>query len=1050
MSQLPPINPLLNEQQRKAVETIEGPVLVISGPGTGKTELLSERVVNILRVTEAEPENILCLTYTNAGVQAMRERLESKIGAGAHRVNIHTFHSFCSEVIAEHQEYFGMLNLNAASELDQINILESIIDDLNPEHPLRRLSGRIYYEAGRMKDLFSTMKSENWSSAHILTKIQDYLADLPNRDEYIYKRKTGDFQAGDVKIIAVRAEEDKMELLGAAAGLFDEFNKHMKQAQLYTFDDMINWCIELFEGNPGILSQYQEQFEYLLVDEFQDTNGSQLHIMNLLTSHLEKPNLFAVGDDDQSIYRFQGASMENILKFKERFGDKLTQIMLTKNYRSTQPVLDAAMQVIGYNESRIVEGEEKKLSAALPARQDAETAIRLTELPNPHQEVVFAGNEIRKLIEAGVEPDEIAVLYRNHKQSDALVSYLNEMEIPLQLLRRYNLFTTPLFGKINRILQYLQAEVEEPYANDGILFEILHFDFFNLSPNVIADLYFQSRFRREDKKLSSLRHLCMNPELVHYEERPVRYQEQVREVFEVVQVLEKLMQELQNQPLIQFLMLLYKNCGIMDHLARSDDRLGELQELHSFHTFMEEQCRSKPAFGIQDLQDILRQMDEYNLRQEVQRSIADGKGVKLSTIQSAKGLEFEHVFIIGANKTKWEKKRGNSRGYSLPDNLFSSRYGKDEEEERRIFYVALTRAKTHLTVSYVSMDEDENALEPSRFASELKESDAVIFEKPQPENKALEQYLSSILHVPKQLQLDYEEQYVNRVLKDYHLSVTALNTYLKCPVEFYYTRILKVPGSQSTAAVYGSAVHYALEMFYTSHSEEADSDGLEAEPDLFDQPEAHSELPGVESLLAWFEEYLGRHKYLMTDKEFELKLAAGRQNLPVYYEQVLRDSIKEVMTETRINALFDGVPLTGITDKLEITPAGIRGVDYKTGKYKSSKSSGYFREPYEPEKLKAGEIDHQKIYGGNYWRQAMFYKILTEHTDDERFTGSLIDIRFEYVDPDDKGEIHIHPIEGSEEALQIVGQQIRETYKKIQNREFTTGCENPDCTWCRL
>jgi DNA helicase-2/ATP-dependent DNA helicase PcrA len=960
-------------------------------------------------------------------------------------------------VVADHQEYFGMLNLNAASDLDQINVLESIIDDLPPEHPLRRLSGQIYYEAGRMKDLYSTMKSEDWSSDYIRQKIRDYLDDLPTRDEYIYKRKSGEFQKGDVKINDIRKEEDRMEYLSAAAELFDTFNQRMRQAQLYTFDDMINWCIQLFEENPGILSGYQEQYQYILADEFQDTNGSQLHVMNLLTAHLEAPNLFAVGDDDQSIYRFQGASMENIETFRERFGDKLSQIMLTQNYRSTQPVLNASMQVIAHNESRIVDGDEKKLTAALPARKDAETAIRVTELPNPHQEVVFVGEEIRKLIDGGVEADEIAVLYRNHAQSDALISYLNEKEIPLQLVRRYDLFSTPLFGKINRILQYVQAELDEPYANDGILFEILHFDFFGLSPNVIADLYFQSRFRRDDRKISSLRHLAMNPVLVNYDDRPAIYQQQVEQVLQVVQMLEELMQELQNQPLIQFLTILYQKCHILEHLAHSTDRLGELQELHSFHSFMEEKCKANASFSIQDLQDILRQMRDYKLSQQVQRSIADGKGVKLSTIQSAKGLEFEHVFLIGGNKNKWEGKRGNNRGYALPDNLFSTRYGKDEEEERRIFYVALTRAKTHLSVSYVSMDEEEKALEPSRFVSEMKESEGVEFLKPQPEKDSLEQYLTSILHVPKQLQLDYEESYVNRVLKDYHLSVTALNTYLKCPVEFYYTRILKVPGSQSTAAVYGSAIHYALELFYKTYSEAQPQDPQIiqneelVEPDLFSEEEVKPPaLPQVEDLLAWFEEHLGRHKYLMTDKEFELKLAAGRQNLPIYYERVLKDSIKNVMTETRINAVYASVPLTGITDKLEITPLGIRGVDYKTGKYESSKKSGYFREPYAPDKLKPNELDHQKIYGGNYWRQAIFYKILTEHTEDERFAGSLIDIRFEYVDQDDKGEINIHPIEATEESLEIVGRQIRETYEKIQQKEFTTGCDNPDCVWCRL
>jgi DNA helicase II / ATP-dependent DNA helicase PcrA len=294
----------LNDEQRRAVDKIDGPVMVIAGPGTGKTQILAARIGKILLETDALPENILCLTYTDAGTIAMRKRLQQFIGADAYKVNIYTFHAFCNDVIQDNLNLFEKTSLDAVSELESIELFKQLIDAFPKNHPLKRYRGDVYYEINNLRNLFSSMKREGWTADLISRRIDDYITDLPNRDEYIAKRKVKEFNKGDVRTDKIEEEKEKMEKLRAAVNEFANFQNLMRKRNRYDFDDMINWVITVFEENKSILANYQEKFQYLLVDEYQDTSGTQNKLVQLLISYWEKPNVFVVGDDDQSIFRF--------------------------------------------------------------------------------------------------------------------------------------------------------------------------------------------------------------------------------------------------------------------------------------------------------------------------------------------------------------------------------------------------------------------------------------------------------------------------------------------------------------------------------------------------------------------------------------------------------------------------------------------------------------------------------------------------------------------------------------------------------------------------
>ncbi|MGB3076682.1 MAG: ATP-dependent helicase, partial [Chitinophagales bacterium] len=492
----------LNENQRLAVATIEGPVLVIAGPGTGKTQIIATRIGHMLATTEAQiqPHNILCLTYTEAGAIAMRKRLLKIIGTDAHRITIETFHAFCNTVIQQNIEYFGRRDLELLSDLERFALLEEIINELEPAHPLRRLKGAVYFEAGRLQQLFNTMKQEVWTVEHLSEQADLYIKDLPNRDEYIYKRNTKDKKKGDLKENDIAAEKEKMELLKSAARLFPVYKMKMEKLGRYDYHDMILWVIQEFQRNENLLRSFQERYQYILVDEFQDTNGAQNEIINLLTNYWEAPNIFCVGDDDQGIYEFQGARIRNIVDFMQRYAASLQTIVLKENYRSTQAILDAAKKVIDNNQLRLAAVDtalEKKLLAALPDRKISAAVPVVNEYANDMQETAGITQHILALQQQGVPLHEIAILYYRHAHADMLLQLFEKKSIPYQVNRSINILGQVEIQQLLNIIRYLDQELRKPYTNDALLFEIMHSRWFGLQPCDIATISF---FANDEKK----------------------------------------------------------------------------------------------------------------------------------------------------------------------------------------------------------------------------------------------------------------------------------------------------------------------------------------------------------------------------------------------------------------------------------------------------------------------------------------------------------------------------------------------------------------------
>ena len=1012
----------LNDQQRKAVDTIEGPVMVIAGPGTGKTQILAARIGKILLETDASPENLLCLTYTDAGAIAMRRRLNGLIGSDAYKVNIYTFHAFCNDIIQENLSLFEKTEMDPISELEKIQLLKTLIDTFPKDHPLKRYRGDVYFEIGNLASLFSTMKKEGWTPAFILERIDSYISDLPNRDRFIAKRATKEFKKGDLRTDKIEEEREKVQRLAAAVKEFDNYQSLMRRHNRYDFDDMINWVIKAFENNKQLLSDYQERYQYILVDEFQDTSGTQNKLIRLLISYWDKPNVFVVGDDDQSIFRFQGANVENMLEFATNYKDDLMTVVLTNNYRSTQSILDISKTLVDRNEERLIrqiDGLSKNLLSSNPLVKDLTHVPVILEYETERHEMTDVTLQVERLISDGVPPGRIAVLYRENKYGDTLTKYFQQKKIPVFSKRSLSLFDIPLARKILTILRYLAAEHDTPYGGDEMLFEILHFDFYSIPPIEIAKISIAVAEKHFGENRTSIRRLLYErsnqPPKDLFDPGIHRGLKQASAVFE------QLIGDVPNVTIQVLFEKIIRTAGVLNSIMQSPEKVWEMQVLTALFDFIKEETRRNPDLQLQKLVQMIDLMEGNHISIPIVQVCGSDKGVNLLTAHGSKGLEFEYVFVAGCNASYWEKKRKPGGGYKFPDTIFSSApKTSDEEELRRLFYVALTRAEKYLSISYSKYKNDNKELEPSKFIAEIQDIHSLPVEKVFIDSEAMTEFEAlqfEEISAPEIQKI--EEDFISNILDKFIMNVTALNNYLHCPLEFYFKNLIRIPSPKNEATEFGSSVHFAIQRLFEK---------MQLDP--------RKEFSSRQELLQDFTWYMHRHRESFTKEAFDRRIEYGLTVLGNYYDKYVSQWNKIVAIERNIrNVVVNGVPLKGKLDKLEFNNKEVNVVDYKTGDVDNAKDK------LTPPSEKCPE-------GGDYWRQAVFYKILVDNYGQKEWRA--VSSEFDFIEPDKKKEYRKIKIPVSQEDIQFVSEQITSTWQKIQNREFYIGCGKPECHWCNF
>ncbi|PPK87448.1 DNA helicase-2/ATP-dependent DNA helicase PcrA [Neolewinella xylanilytica] len=1016
----------LNAAQRTAVETIEGPVMVLAGPGTGKTHLLAARIGNILLQTDAGAQNILCLTFTDAGVKAMRERLLGFIGPEAHRVGIYTFHSFCSNVIQNNLHYFGRPGLEPLSELERVRIIRELLDGLAQTDPLRLGHHETYHYERHVQDLFAQIKAQNWTEDELQQRINAYVEGLESHPDFIYKRKYKDKQAGDPKEGNIAEERGRMEKLASAVTLFSGYQEALRRLRRYDYGDMIGWVLRAFHDHPSLLRSYQERFRYLLVDEFQDTNGSQERIIRLLTDYWENPNVFIVGDDDQAIYEFQGARLNAMVDFHNRYARDLTVVTLTNNYRSTQQILNGADALITRNTLRIGErlperGIDKRLTSqwrrsagATPTGEENPPGLTFLNFPDHRQETGYLAGQLKRWHDGGVPWSEMAVIYAKHSQADLLRHLLERAGIPYRSKRRPNILDGRPVRQLRDLLRYLESEYRRPGTGEYLLFRVLHFRCFGLEPY--------------DLSLLNLGRLAAMDEygnipgwrayLRDYDLYPSGL-EDGRSVHQVARWLEETIGQIGSLPLPEFIEYVLNGSGLLAGVLRHPNRAELLQHLATFTDFVLREIARRPRLGLGDLLETLDQMDGNRIPLPLRSHLDQADAVLLVTAHSAKGLEFEKVWMLDCSEKAWGAGGSRSRNrFKLPDTLTYAGTEDEEEARRRLFFVALTRARSEVILSCADLSSQDKLQQHVAFVDELIQEGEVSTR----ETGVAADALTELAHLQLTPKDDarfplLERSAIAELLADFRLSVSALYAYLDCPLRFYYEKLLRVPDRERERTVYGSALHEALQNYFLR---------MKRDPDRA--------FPSREELIYNFEVALGQRRGLLSREGYDSRLERGRRELGSYYDAHRRDWVNEVEIEYFIrNAEVDGVPLTGIIDRVDVlSDAYVRVVDYKT-------STG--------DRSKLKRPSPSAPYGGDYWRQLTFYKLLYDNR-----PGTLHRVkegRISYLLTDPNGQQLQETIEILRQDTDALRGIIRNAWEAIQEQQFD-GCGKPECEWCRF
>lgn len=1026
----------LNDAQRKAVDTIDGPLMVIAGPGTGKTELLSMRAANILKLTDTLPENILCLTFTDSGAGAMRERLREIIGPDAYKVAIHTFHSFGSEVIGHYPQYFYQgADFRPADELSTYELLREIFDSLDHTNPLAsKLNGEYTYLPDVLVTI-SELKKSGLTNEELLSVLDanDEVLDSIEKDiDAVFSERISKSTASKLVPLAHRlaelstpplppsitplsnviarslsdaidsAESDESTKpitawknkwcekdeagrfvfkdrnrsvkLRALSYIYYQYLVRMQEIKHYDFDDMVLRVVHASEVFPELRLNLQERYLYIMVDEFQDTNLAQMRILSSLTTLAtgDEPNLMVVGDDDQAIYSFQGAELSNLVDFSRMF-DGIRRIVLTENYRSAPPILEKAREVIVQADGRLesVLEIDKTLT---PHHAPSKPAVTLDEYARVDDERSGLVQSIKDDIKAGVKPSDIAVLARRHHELIKLLPYFAAEDIAVNYERRDNVLESDIVTQLYLLGRIIVRLSKQDFSGaEALLPELLAHPAWNISTDTIWKLSLGAYTHRH----GWLEEMPTVPPLI----RLVDWLKELARL-SLIEPAERMIDLMTGTPDSEtrdFTSPLYGYFFDEEkRVTAAEDYLAYLEALRTIRSRLRE-YRPGETLKLSEFMEFveLHKRLGRGITSVRVRSDAPLEAINLMTAHKSKGLEFKHVYIHGAIDSAWgQRVRSRSRLISYPENLPLAPAGDTVDERLRLFFVAMTRARDTLHISYGLADDNDKATLRASFLS-TDEWTATVHPRTDDARAVRTQlereWYASLVSLPSANMRELLASQLNQ----YKLSATHLCAFLDVsrggPQRFLVHNLLRFPESMSPDAAYGSAMHRALQRAHTH---------LVA---------THKKKP-VEDVLSDFEQALGDMRLAETDVQRLQR--RGTEALQVFlaanYESFTETQRAELGFAHQQSIIKDA-HLTGALDLVDIDTEAraIRVTDYKTGKPATSWKG-------------KSDIEKKKLH--KYRQQLLFYKLLVEHSRDYH-TYTVNQGALQFVEPTKGGSI---------------------------------------------
>ena len=883
----------LNKEQKQAVAHKNGPLLIIAGAGTGKTLVIAYNLAHLIQQKKAKPDEILAVTFTEKAAQEMEERIDKLLPYGYVDLWVSTFHAFCKKILQEHgldiglSTDFKLLNPTASWVLVCQNLEKFKLD---------------YYKPLGNPNKFIRALIEHFSRC---------------KDQAIYPK---DYLKYEGPSFGEMKDKEEKKRIKEVANAYQVYQNLLLENNVLDFGDLINYCLKLFQKRPRILEQYRKKFKYILVDEFQDTNWAQYELIKLLAA--PKNNLTVCADDDQSVYKFRGASFSNIVQFRKDFS-KAKQIVLTENYRSTQDILDLAYKFIQQNNPNRLE-HLNKINKKLVSTKKNKGFIEHLHFKTLEQEVRGVINKIIELLNKDKEANfnDFAILVRANNQANVFSRALERAKLPFQFMALRGLYSKPVILDIISYFKLLDNYHESP-----AVYRILNLPFLKIPENDIAKITHYSK-KSAHSVYQALQELDLIPDLS---------EQTINKINFILELIQKHTGLANQKNISEVYIGFLKDSGYLEFLA-SKNYKQELDYVNQFFNKIKEFEESNLDPRLRNFMEQLSLELESGEQGKLSFDIEQGPDmVRIMTVHGAKGLEFKYVFLVNLVDKRFPSIE-RKPPIQIPDSLIKDIIPEGDihlQEERRLFYVGMTRAKNGL---FFASAEDYGGTRKKKLSRFLKELD---YDK----EKHIKQIKEKSISLKGIHSLDIPRPTKTAACPSYtlptHFSFTQLRAFQTCPYQYKFAHIFKIPVRGKAIFSYGKTMHNTLEVFVKR--------AIKKQTNFKELLEIYEK--------QWIDDWYNNQK--QKQEYFE----AGKKSLKIFYndfKKIKPDILlidKKPAVEQGFNLKINGETFIGKIDRIDKTKNGVELIDYKTGKVKQKLST------QDKEQLLIYQMASEQVFG---------------------------------------------------------------------------------------
>ena len=1033
----------LNLEQKQVVEQLDWPVMVVAGPWTWKTQIIGMRTANIIQNAKVNPENILITTFTEAWVIAIKKRLASFIWTDAYKIKVSTFHSFSQDIITSYPEKF--IEFKASKTIDDIESLQVLTDIIdkniknNNIEYLFNASDRYMYLRD-IKDRIWKLKSE-WIS---FSKFEKIISEQRNE----YDQKLEDLKTNKrIRDLEKRTKKDSetykkhIAKLNELNLIYKEYSDYLKENSLYDFSDMINFVVEKLENDTDLKYDLAEKYQYIMLDEYQDTNNSQNKLIDLILSVGESKNIMVVWDDDQSIYRFQGANIENMLDFVSTYPNTKF-IVLKNNYRSAQSILDLSINLIENNSERLINrlaNLKKELISNTKYKNinNNKYFILLDEI----LEKLFVLEDIKN---KNNKEETFAIICRSNREVEEWTSFMQLQWIEVESKQKTNILKNKF---VYFILNFLEI-IENPNSSDEKLYDILRTDIIdveNIDVITLAKILYKKNYSKSWFKINLWNFIknidsdfleknkILNPEKIALFELDL---ENIFKNYEKILEFRDMILELNSELGLYWISRLFQKLldkiGLIEYIE-TNWTFSDLEDIFTLFNKIKSLNENNPNLTLKELLNKFELHKNYNISIPRQILKKSNSNIEILTAHASKWLEYDYVYIPWIYGWNWENKKKSDK-LKLPlwiawNGLQFAWLNEKElknleketqiQEDRRLFFVAITRAKKEIIFTRPAWKENKPYID-SPFILEIWLNWEYIEEQIK-DNSILETIKKELLPKKQELTKTTKEEieYIKEFLETYKLSPTDLNTFLEDPKQFLRNVVFKYPFTWNEFTIFGNIYHKVLEL--------ATNSKIRWEKvELWEMTEKFLELLNYQILTA-------EEKDRLTKKWIEW--------LTWYYEHFIKNYRIPLAVEYNFRSrdvIFDWVRITWKIDKIEKIGESIWNwwwtlfiedvavVDYKTWGIKTEWKIKWV-DRYWNKKDDFSE--------GKYYRQLLFYKLLAENDSEFSSKYNITELALDFVEGKN-WEYKYLAINFDKDDYEEFKKLIKDSWGKINNLEF--------------